>query len=319
MSKHEDIANYADLFARLSVNRSHGRVSPHKICMLLAVLDLARSGGLLVNRIDFSPPLLERYRFYFDAVRAPGDHPNPYFPFFHLRGALRGGRGSFWHLAPIAGREAALAALGSARSARGITENVACAYLDDGLFRLLQDAESIDRLSAALVEHWFDRGLQELKQVADFGRRVSRYEHDLRTLNDIGGLIRETPEVVRSPAFRRMVTQAYDYRCAASGVRLLLPDGTALVEAAHIRPFADTQDDDPRNGLALTPDMHWAMDQNLIAPGADYRWHVSRELDGRVPDHGFLVKLTGKPLILPAERRWYPRQDVLEWKQGQLA
>jgi len=56
-----------------------------------------------------------------------------------------------------------------------------------------------------------------------------------------------------------------------------------MVEAAHIRPFAVSGDDDPRNGLAFTPDMHWAMDRNLIAPGPDLNWHVSRVLDGRLP------------------------------------
>ena len=53
---------YADKFSRLLVNSRHGRASPHKICMLLAVLDLARGGGLQENRIVYGPPLLERYR-----------------------------------------------------------------------------------------------------------------------------------------------------------------------------------------------------------------------------------------------------------------
>jgi putative restriction endonuclease len=32
------------------------------------------------------------------------------------------------------------------------------------------------------------------------------------------------------------VTETYDFRCAASGLRLVLPDGAALVEAAHMHP-----------------------------------------------------------------------------------
>jgi putative restriction endonuclease len=68
--------------------------------MLLAVFDLARAGALPDNRILYAPPLLERFRRFFEAVRAPGDHPNPYFPFFHLAGDLRGGEASFWHLVP---------------------------------------------------------------------------------------------------------------------------------------------------------------------------------------------------------------------------
>jgi putative restriction endonuclease len=54
------LATYADQFRRLKVNVAHGRASPHKICMLLAVLDLARGGALTENRIEYAPPLLER-------------------------------------------------------------------------------------------------------------------------------------------------------------------------------------------------------------------------------------------------------------------
>ncbi|MFX6645034.1 hypothetical protein ABTG96_19435, partial [Acinetobacter baumannii] len=63
--------------------------------MLLAVLDLARSGALRENRIDFAPALLERYGTYFGAVRTERDHANPQFPFCHLPGKLRGGGESF--------------------------------------------------------------------------------------------------------------------------------------------------------------------------------------------------------------------------------
>ena len=43
------------------------------------------------------------------------------------------------------------------------------------------------------------------------------------------------------------------------------------MEAAHLHPFPEAGDDDPRNGIALTPDMHWAMDRHLIAPGPEPR------------------------------------------------
>ena len=118
------VAIYAEKFSRLAVNVAHGRASPHKICMLLAVLDLARGGGLPENRIRYEPMLLERYRRFFDAVRASGDHPNPYFPFFHLAGDLRGKEESFWALKAVAGREAVLGAMSTARSAKDITDNI---------------------------------------------------------------------------------------------------------------------------------------------------------------------------------------------------
>jgi hypothetical protein len=56
----------------------------------------------------------------------------------------------------------------------------------------------------------------------------------------------------------------------------------------------------------------------LIAPGPDYKWHVSSQLDSRVPDHKVITDLAGKSLFLPKEPRMYPRQDVLEWRLQQL-
>jgi putative restriction endonuclease len=311
---------YCGKLTRLRVNVQNGHVSPHKICMLLAMFDLALAGGLRTNRIEYGPALLERYRRFFDAVRTPSDHINPYFPFFHLRGPLRDGRPSFWHLCPRPGREAVAAAMTTAQSSRDITDNFSHACLDEELFQLLQSPGAVHTLSATLAGYWLDRGLPDLRGVVERTARISVYEYRLRTrLQPPAGVAEAPPPAyVRDPAFRRVVTEAYDYRCAATGLRVLLPSGEAMVEAAHIHPFSVAADDDPRNGLALTPDMHWAMDRNLIAPGPDYRWHVSPLLDSRVPDNARFCALDGKSLILPSEGRMYPKQDALEWRIDRL-
>ena len=305
-------------FTRLAVNQRDGRASPHKICLLLAVLDLARAGGLPVNRIVFGPALLERYHRFFDAVKQPGDHANPYFPFFHLAGKLRGGGASFWHLVPLPGRESVLAAMSTARSLREITDNIAWAELDPALFALLQQPEALEALGQALASHWFGRGLQELATIAAQSAASSRYEYALRHGTEPPKASEPPPAWVRDPAFRRVVTEAYDWRCAATGLRILLPTGESLVEAAHIRPFSETGDDDPRNGLALAPNIHWAFDKNLIALGEDLKWHVSEVLDDRIPDFAPLIQLNGKGLIGPTEPRFTPKRESLAWRMTRL-
>jgi len=305
------IEDYKNKFSSLRVNISHGRASPHKICMLLSLLDLARSGHLKQNCIRYDVALLDRYQQYFHAVKTESDHPNPYFPFFHLKGD------GFWHLHAVTGREAILAAMTTASTHKAVYENIAYVSLDEELFHLLQDQTAIDELGATLAAKWFDRGLEELKTIAEQGKRISQYEHQLRDL-EINRNVQAIEEAVRNPAFRRVVTEIYDYRCAATGLRIILPDGSAMVEAAHIHPFSESRDDDPRNGLALTPDMHWAMDKNLIAPGPDYKWHVSKQLDDRIPDYKNLTGLDGKKLFLPSEQRMYPKREVLEWREAML-
>jgi len=312
------LLTFQDKLGRLNVNASGGRSSPHKICMLLAVLDLARGGGLTENRITFDAPLLERYSRFFEAVRTPTDHPNPYFPFFHLAGKLRGGSPGFWHLHAIPGKELVLSNMTTARSYRDVTDNIAYASLDPELYALLGSAENIDALGQAMALRWFDRGLSDLHAAVSRCYEISVYEYKLRSAPALLAKEAVPPVYVRDPAFRRVVTQMYDYRCAATGVRLLLPNGEALVEAAHIHPFHEAGDDDPRNGLALTPDMHWAFDRNLIALGPDLKWHVSRVLDARVRDFSSFVALEGKPLLGPVEARMLPKQEVLQWRIDRL-
>lgn len=312
------LADYQRLFTQLNVNLVDGRRSPHKVCMLLAVLELARSGALTDNRLLYAPPLLERYNRYFSAVRAPGDHPNAYFPFFHLKGAMRGGAASFWHLVAQPGREDVLTAMSSARSHNDILSVVAWASLDADLFELVQVEANIDALGQTLAAHWFNRGLDDLQGLAADERAASLYERRIRTSGEVSPLWAVPSEPVRSAAFRRVVIASYDFQCAATGARVVLPDGTAMVQAAHIRPFADTADDDPCNGLALTPDMHWAMDQGLIAPGPDLRWHVHRRLDRRLDGLRRFIELEGQTVLPPRETRHTPKREALEWRLAEL-
>lgn len=304
---------YAERFTRLRV------AGPHKICMLLAVLDLARAGLLKQNRIVYGPALLERYVGFFQTVRLPNQHPSPNLPFFHLRGALTDGRPSFWHLKPLPGREQAVAAMTAAPRPSAIANNIAFATLDDELFDLLQLLGSVDALGDALARHWFKQGLSDLNAAVRAASQISRYERVLR--DDLPLTVEEPPppRAVRDPAFRRVVLESYDYRCAATGLRVVLNDNTeAMVEAAHIVPFSESQDDDPRNGIALTPNMHWAMDRNLIAPGPDFLWHVSSALDDRIPDFRAFAELDGRRIFKPGEVRRIPKQDALRWRLDRL-
>jgi putative restriction endonuclease len=312
------LAQYQDRVKRLAVNMAGGHASPHKVCMLLALLDLARAGALPDNRVFFAPPLLERYQLFFSAVRTPNDHPNPYFPFFHLAGKLRGNEPSFWHLRALPARQVVLDAMSTARSMADVINNISHVELDPELFELLQQPTCIEALAETVSSHWLGRGLADLRAVAAVCAPISSYERVLR-----GGAMPRAdestpPEYVRDPAFRRVVTEIYDYRCAATGIRIVLPTGEAMVEAAHIHPFSEAGDDDPKNGLALCPNMHWAMDRNLIAPGEDLKWHASPALDPRIPDFAALVSLDGQPILLPREARFAPKRESLEWRMQRL-
>ena len=307
-----DIDQYLRAATSLRVNRAGG-VSPHKPCLFLAIIDLYDATPDRENRINFDPVLIERYLRYFSAVRKGKDSPNPHLPFFHLRSD------GFWHLIATPGNQQALDSTSTVTSSGKLHELISHAELDGELHELLKHQQCRTLLAQALVNHWFDRDQDEMGRLVGTSHQINLYERRLRSTAP-AQMIGEAkpPAFVRDPAFRRVVLEAYDYRCAATAQRIILPDESVMVQAAHIVPFSESGNDDPCNGLALTPDMHWAMDKCVIAPGTDLRWHISRCIDRRFAENEPLVKLEGKELVLPRQRRFTPKKQYLEWRMDNL-
>ena len=67
------------------------------------------------------------------------------------------------------------------------------------------------------------------------------------------------------------VVSGYKFTCALTGLCCVTADGGAIVDAAHIEPWADSGNDDLRNGLALCKNAHWMFDEGLWSVRADGR------------------------------------------------
>jgi putative restriction endonuclease len=116
----------------------------------------------------------------------------------------------------------------------------------------------------------------------------------------------------RDVAFRRKVREAYDYRCAMSGLRLRNGGGRPEVQAAHIRPVGKQGSDSVRNGLALSGTLHWMFDRGLISVAEDDRTIlVSRnKVPGDVVDR---LLLRDGQLRYPDDPRDWPHPANLRW------
>lgn len=275
--------------------------------MLLAVLELAERGALHRNRIPYEQTL-EAFAAYFDVARREPDQCRAYLPFLYLRSD------GFWHLKSRAG----VTALDRAPSHSAITDLFEHASVDTELHALLLDPHARTQLRGVLIEEWFPARREALQALIERRRVTNEYENALRQTEGRPPGAVPSDQAVRDPAFRRLVLEAYDYRCAASGWRLFIPEGPVLTEAAHLIPFSETHDDHPSNGIALTPTFHRALDALLIAPGPDMKWRVSEVLDRRIPDNAPLVELAGQDVIFHGGRRYRPRRDALEWRVERL-
>lgn len=75
----------------------------------------------------------------------------------------------------------------------------------------------------------------------------------------------------RDAAFSKTIRDAYDRKCAVTGLQIVNGGGRSEIEAAHIRPVADDGPDSVRNGIALSRTAHWLFDRGLIAISDDFR------------------------------------------------
>lgn len=125
-------------------------------------------------------------------------------------------------------------------------------------------------------------------------------------------LERLTRRPYRDVAFRRKVREAYDFRCAISGLQLRNGGGRPEVQAAHIRPVERGGSDAVRNGLALSGTIHWMFDRGLISIADDCETVlVSRnKVPSEVVDR--LIKPDGK-LWKPLDERHWPGPSNLKW------
>lgn len=108
--------------------------------------------------------------------------------------------------------------------------------------------------------------------------------------------------------FRIAVTDAYERACSITGEHSL-----PALEAAHIRPYADSGPHEISNGLLLRADFHRLFDQGYVTVTPDLHVEVSKRLredfqNGRTyyPFHGAQVRM-------PTASEQSPRADFLEW------
>ena len=76
------VLEYEKRFAQLNVNRANNRASPHKVAMLMAVMELIESEAVTENCIHFDTALTETFSRQFSNLASDADRDNPHLPFF---------------------------------------------------------------------------------------------------------------------------------------------------------------------------------------------------------------------------------------------
>lgn len=230
------------------VNPARGRhpgsgLAPHKPLLLLSLLDLADSAAL-PTVLTRSASLVLRFRAYATLVaeRWP-TRLDLRLPFFHLKNQ------GFWK------------ALDADHRPATAPENCASIEFDPEFYCALADPSY--RLDARLVltKAYFTPA-ERIALLEAMGLRSSHMiEEQAEQL--VATAEENAKRKGRGASFQIGVVDGYHHTCALTGYRCLTDEGATVVDAAHIEAWAESQNDDLRNGLALSKTAHWMFDEGL--------------------------------------------------------
>jgi putative restriction endonuclease len=119
----------------------------------------------------------------------------------------------------------------------------------------------------------------------------------------------------REAAFAGAVKTAYGDTCAMTGLKIVNGGGRTEVQAAHIRPVADSGPDSVRNGLALSGTVHWMFDRGLVSINDDYSLLVA---SGGVPDTIGRLLNPDRRLRLPQSAELRPHPQFLRYHRDNV-
>lgn len=228
--------------------------APHKPLLLLCLLDMAEAGELTGRTFMRTAGLVLRFKSYGALVseRWP-TRLDLRMPFFYLRTQ------GFWQAFTLEMTTA------QAPESGFVNE------LHEEFFDLLGDADFRLKARLLLVSRYFEPR-ERVALLVSLGLCVDRAD---KSEPRMAALNKEAEEAARkkgrSARFAVQVVSRYKFTCALTGLCCLTADGAAIVDAAHIEPFAESQNDDIENGLALCKNAHWMFDEGLWSVRGDGR------------------------------------------------
>ncbi|MEX0719087.1 MAG: HNH endonuclease [Balneolaceae bacterium] len=268
--------------------------APHKPFLLLSILDGVEQGWVKTNNIELSQDLKDTFFSYWNPVMGGERNTSISTPFTHLNSE------PFWDLidnnhAIIA--EEFFSEMKSEKGRSKIREIIL------GEFFSADTADLLSEIVGANGEVW------EYSIKADMltGKPFQAFKK-----SDGKRVLTEKEIQKRDRGFSLNVRRHYDYHCAICKSKILTPAGASLAEGAHIIPWSESYNDDPRNGLALCRNHHWMFDRLLITVRKNFNIEISPVLL-KAENHLFRIEnINGNTLLLPKNKRFFPAVEALQ-------
>lgn len=292
-------------------SRTKGR-APHKPILLLSIVDGIEQGWIKGNRIELSQELIDTFFTYWNGIMGEDRNTTIALPFFHMKTE------PFWQLQYKPGKDE----YKSSPSIGGLKDRIEYAVVDEKLFELMSDPIDKLRIRKLLAETYFpDEVSGIVKEIASFNLQAWDYAGEIESMaaepfvadhsDKKEKKFRKSYSQIRETGFSLVVRKNYDYTCAICRNRVVTPENQTLVEGAHIIPWSQSNNDDPRNGISLCRSHHWMFDQMMITIQPDFMIRLSGWLEkenNRVED---TLQWSDREIMLPGNRRFLPSEEAL--------
>ena len=318
MSKH--LNDYICQFTKLKRAHQFGG-APHKPILLLSILDAIEKGFIQNERIYITAELIALFRSNWTIWVKTPHTMNFTLPFYHLKNE------PFWKIVPKTNVILSLTSKHSIKSFSSLLQEVDYAEIDKELFIVLANKFDREILRSAILDKYFyqvsslnNSSTYYIDEVAEQILKDSavQYKRKIDQLKEAENQENFEEEIyIRNSVFKKEIPKIYNHTCCMSGLKVQINNGHALIEACHIKPFAQAHDDTIGNGIALCPNLHTAFDKGLITINNDYRIIVSSMFIEN-DSHYSIKRLDNKKIILPQNNRFHPRKEVLEWHRDMV-
>jgi putative restriction endonuclease len=318
------LVQYLKIFSRLRTYKDRKKWSglttyqtPHKPFLLLSIMDLIAQGAITHNLIKPSFELVEVFNGYWNSIMPLGTKTSMAYPYPRLK------TDGFWQLIPNPRFEDQININFS--SMTKLREVCAGARMDEALFQLMCKPETREQLRAVLIETYFAPEIRtKVLEQGHLNYAAYRYSEKLLKVaewkKDFDKAKEESDwqKKIRDSGFRRTIVCLYRHRCALCGIRMLTPEGHSIVDAAHIKPWKDSFDDRPTNGMALCKLCQWSFDKGLMSVSKEYQVLVSKRVMVEQNFPGHILTLTDRPIFVPEKEKFWPEQDNLHWHRKKV-
>jgi putative restriction endonuclease len=308
----EPLVRYLECFRALHRNANKNRgAAPHKPILLLAILQELDLGRIRSNLVALTPELVAAFQTHWHALVPPdsGWQPKLTYPFRYLQ------RDGFWTLVK-SGQPVTIA------TPYEPTLSQLAALCDGGrfagdLWQLLAERHTREIFRQQLLGTYFaETGAEVAEDAASsyLSAQAEALKRQALARFRLHPTVKEQATdgyFVRSRLFPKVIKELYGFSCCVCQASARLGN-SSLIDGAHILPFFEFHNDDPRNGLALCKNHHWGFDAGAWGLTDSYEIVAAPGLI-----HDLVYIEPGKPIALPKDQTCLPDPQALAWHREQ--